>query len=394
MPEYVTPGVFVDETPLYPPSITGVATSTCAFVGPTLAGPVGRVSETLSSFADYTASYGGMDKLVFAGDANALYSRNYMAHAVQAFFDNGGARLHVVRVAFDAQEYGAALQALDAVDDISTVAAPGYSALAGYDGGVLYRAIESALLAHVADHRRFRFAVLDSPPHASMADIQTVRRRMDSSHAALYYPWVVVANPLADRDRTEAAEVAIAPSGHVCGVYARVDTDRGVHKAPGNEPMVGVLGLEKNGGHSEQEVLSPLGINCLRFFPARGYRIWGARTVSNDTDYKYISVRRYLNYLERSISRGLQWAAFEPNAQALWTQTTAMVTNFLLQEWRNGSLVGNTLKESFFVRCDQSIMTQSDLDDGRLVVIVGVAMLKPAEFTLFRFSGLTASATT
>jgi phage tail sheath protein FI len=327
-----------------------------------------------------------------------------MAHATQAFFNNGGQQLYIVRVASglhgdtdsvrpDANDdYAAALLALDSMEDVSTIAAPGYSAFANLGDGAVYRAIESALLAHVSDQLRFRLAVLDSPPQASVEQIKMVRSGINSSHAALCYPWVMVANPLAGTLESEPAEIALPPSGFVCGIYARVDTQRGVYKAPANESIAGAVGFDVELNSNDLDTLNPLGINCLRFLVGRGYRLWGARTTSNDSDYKYVNVRRYLNFLELSICRGLQWVVFEPNGEKLWTNVSKAVDIFLINEWNNGGLLGNTPQHAFFVRCDRSVMTQNDLDHGRLVITVGVALLKPAEFTLLRTTALTADA--
>ncbi len=182
----------------------------------------------------------------------------------------------------------------------------------------------------------------------------------------------------------------LPPSGFVTGIYARADIERGVYKAPANEAVVGALGLATLLNQEQQDLLNPEGINCLRVFEGRGFRLWGARTVSDDPGWKYVNVRRYLIYLERSIDRGTQWVVFEPQSDMLWTNARRMIEDFLILEWRNGGLLGAKPEEAFFIKCDRSTMTQDDLDHGRLVCLVGVALLRPAEFVMFRIGQWTA----
>ena len=615
MPEYLAPGVYVEEVSFRSKSIEGVGTSTCAFAGPTRKGPTGLSPELLTSFADFERIYGDLEDL--GASDNPLLRRNYVAHAAQAFFSNGGARLYVVRVvaedataatssgtpvlaapaadpnapagtpaplpgawfesrfsgalykratvkvqqvgqptglaglrnapngsvarvldvggalqgfwvkadgawtrgtALDAQgapantvhdllaefdtktlsaelllldvtvqtrsgdsarfeglalgaqhpmfigtqmafeptrrsdrltlgvalRFGAGVPAADALlkglgggaaleppeagapapepartfaltggsdgsatgvgayrdgfgllvglEDVSIVAAPGYSsrydpaAMAGYQG------IQDALLTHVADPRRYRMAVLDAPPAATATEMRTLRGLVDSTRGALYYPWVIVANPLATPSRNLPAEIALPPSGFVCGIYARNDVERGVHKAPANEVVRGALRFEPSVNFGQQELLNPIGVNCLRALSGRGLRVWGARTISSDPEWKYLNVRRYFNYLGASIDRGTQWAVFEPNGEMLWANVRGTISDFLYNEWRNGALLGSKPEEAFFVRCDRTTMTQNDLDNGRLICLIGVAVVKPAEFVIFRIGQKTADA--
>lgn len=272
----------------------------------------------------------------------------------------------------------AGLQALAAVDDVSIVAAPG-AAWWAQDA----QAIAAALIAH-AERQRYRVAVLDAPPARSLSQVRDFRRGLDSSHAALYHPWIQVVDPLG------GPLLSLPPSGAIAGVYARSDVGRGVFRAPANEVLHGVAGFECDINTAQQEVLNPEGINVLREFEGRGRRVWGARTISTDPEWKYVNVRRYFAYLERSLDRGTQWAVFEPNGDALWAQLRAAVGDFLYNEWRHGALLGVKPEEAYFVRCDRSTMTQNDLDNGRLVVLIGVAPLKPAEFVIFRIGQWTA----
>jgi phage tail sheath protein FI len=284
--------------------------------------------------------------------------------------------------------YEQALRSLENIEDISIVAAPGSSALAPEK----YQGTQQALIAHV-ERMKYRFAVLDTRPGQTPGEARQERSRIDSKYAALYYPWVVVPNPQAKPGNAQISpEVALPPSGFIAGIYARTDNDRGVWKAPANEVVRGALRFELELNQGQQEVLNPEGINCLRFFLGRGYRVWGARTASSDPEWKYVNVRRYFIFLERSIDRSTQWAVFEPNGQRLWANIRDTVEAFLYNQWRSGALLGGTPAEAYFVRCDRSTMTQNDLDNGRLVCEVGVAALKPAEFVIFRIGQKTADA--
>jgi hypothetical protein len=287
-----------------------------------------------------------------------------------------------------ALDYDNALDLLGRIEDISIVAAPGHSAY-----GNNFEGIQASLISHAERRRSYRIAVLDTPADQTVSGALEVRSKIDSTYAALYYPWVVVANPLArPSDATVARELLLPPSGFVCGIYARTDVDRGVFKAPANEVVRGALRFETEVNFAEQEVLNPAGVNCLRFFPGRGQRVWGARTASSDPEWKYVNVRRYFLYLEHSIDHGTQWAVFEPNGERLWANVRETIASFLYNEWRSGALLGGSPKEAYFVRCDRSTMTQNDLDNGRLICLIGVAVLKPAEFVIFRIGQKTADA--
>lgn len=274
------------------------------------------------------------------------------------------------------------LRAFEALDDISIVAAPGYSSGGRVDGARMV-AIAKALIGH-CEHLRYRVAVLDSADGQGVVDVRTLRAQFDSSRAALYYPWVGV------MDATTNTELLLPPSGFVAGIYARTDVERGVHQAPANEVIRGAIGLELILSTAQQELLNPEGINALRSFEGRGIRVWGARTLSADPEWTYVNLRRYFAYLERSIDRGTQWAVFAPNGAALWATVRRAVEDFLHAEWTSGRLPGRKAAEAYFVRCDRSTMTQDDLDHGRLVCLVGVAPLRPAEFVTFRIGQWTA----
>jgi uncharacterized protein len=271
------------------------------------------------------------------------------------------------------------LKAFEDIDDISIVAAPGSTA--NYTSSTLRtddaNTIISLLIAH-AEYMRYRIAVLDSGDNLSISQARAMRAKFDSKYAALYYPWVRILDPVT------RVEINLPPSGFVAGIYARNDITRAVYKAPANEVVNLALGFEVMLNKSQQEVLNPEGINCFRFFEGRGYRLWGARTISSDPEWKYVNLRRYFAYLEHSIDRGTQFAVFEPNGPALWANVRRTIEDFLLNEWQAGALLGDKPETSYFVRCDRSTMTQNDLDNGRLVCLIGVAPLRPAEFVIFR----------
>lgn len=280
--------------------------------------------------------------------------------------------------------YNDALNSLLALEDISIIAAPGSSTFPAA------AAINQALIGSAEARRAYRIAVLDTPPDLEPNEVRGLKNLIDSKYAALYYPWIRIANPMAATDPLQPGEIDVPPSGAVCGIYARSDVQRGVWKAPANETVTGALDLQRDVRFGEQEGLNPLGINCIRKLPDRGIRVWGARTLSSDPEWKYVNIRRYFIYLESSIDRGTQWAVFEPNGEALWANVRTTVSDFLYNEWMSGALLGATAKEAFFVRCDRSTMTQNDLDNGRLVCQVGVAAIKPAEFVIFKIGQKTA----
>jgi phage tail sheath protein FI len=628
MPEYLAPGVYVEEVSFRAKSIEGVSTSVTGFVGPTRYGPVGGEPELLTSFADFERIYGGLDSLNFQSGSDSEEQINFMAHAVRAFFDNGGSKLYVTRIyegpatgdghssvdvagepatvtlrarfpgsagdiriifavkatanllvgsgsgatvrgirendvvfitegasstssppiegffnvarengglVFDDEASGtiaaadlpagsrvhliiisvralrpgpfsfeeqigdftphpgarnslttyftqnpdsrlrslvvpfyidtsitsgaqlaetllgddvrealtrslatddeltgsspdlerprpaelervyilaggsdgrlptansykggeAGLQktgfeTFPDIDEISIVAAPGHSfkskLLNSDENNLRATQIAQHLITHV-ERMRYRVAVLDAPNDQLVSDVRNFRGQFDSKYAALYYPWIRVLDPL---DPDGRREIRLPPSGFVAGIYARNDNERGVHKAPANEVVRGAIGFEILLNKAQQDVLNPEGVDCFRFFEGRGLRLWGARTISSDPEWKYLNVRRYFAFLEHSIDKGTQWAVFENNSEPLWANVRQTVSDFLLNEWRNGALMGTKPEEAFFVRCDRSTMTQNDLDNGRLICLIGVAVVKPAEFVIFRIGQWTA----
>ncbi len=260
------------------------------------------------------------------------------------------------------------IQSLEDVEDVSICAVP----------GIWSTTVQSALIAH-CDRLKNRFAIVDPQYGLTVTDVQAFRQRLDSSYAALYHPWLTVRDPSTGKD------VVLPPSGHLAGVYARVDVDRGVHKAPANEAVLEITGFADDINEREQDVLNPIGINALRQFPLRGRRVWGARTLTSVPEWTYINVRRLFIYIESSIKQGTQWVVFEPNNEALWALVVQSVTNFLDTVWRTGALQGTKQAEAFYVHCGRNTMSQDDIDNGRLIVEIGIAATRPAEFVIFRF---------
>lgn len=259
------------------------------------------------------------------------------------------------------------IQALEDIDEVSICLVPGIWASTAH----------SALIQH-CETLKDRFAILDPQDGLSIEGIRSVRQTYDTKYAAIYYPWIEVRDPSVRRN------VYVPPSGHMAGIYARVDVERGVHKAPANEVIRGITKIAQDVTEREQAMLNPKGINALRFFPNRGNRVWGARTMSSDTSWKYINVRRLFIFVEESIDEGTQFVVFEPNADPTWARVRQTIINFLTTVWRSGALEGTKPDEAFFVKCDRSTMSQDDIDNGRLICVIGIAPVKPAEFVIFR----------
>ncbi len=374
MPVGMYPGVYVEETGPGPRPIRGVSTTIAAFIGFTNDGPYAPTP--ISSFSEYLPTFGGFT------------SGTYLGHAVQGFFQNGGLRCYVLRFPPElcgrrdaktdssaiSQQALALLAPLDQLPDLSIACCPDEHTITG---------MTAALVAHCGHHKD-RIALLAAPLNADLSNGPTAEAQ--SSYSAYYAPWVLVSDP------ADGAALAVHPGGHIAGAIVQNDLRRGVWKAPANVPILGIVGLTHEINRQEQETLNQRGVNALRNFPGKGYLIWGARTTSQDPEWKYINVRRYLIYLEQSIAQGTQWAAFEPNGETLWNNVQRTIGDFLFNEFKAGALLGIRPDEAFFVKCDRSTMTQNDLDNGRLICLVGVAPLRPAEFVIFRIGQLTAGA--
>jgi phage tail sheath protein FI len=278
---------------------------------------------------------------------------------------------------------------LAAVDEVTMVCMPDIMTLADGNGGdVQMRDLQGKMIAH-CEMAGDRMAILDAPPEMLPQDILEWRMNTagyDSKFATLYYPWLEVMNPLTNQP------LLVPPSGHVAGVWCRTDSTRGVHKAPANEVTLGVNGLGFQVTHAEQGGLNKVGINCIRSFPGRGIRIWGARTLSSDPEWRYINVRRLFNYIAESIMEGTQWSVFEPNDERLWMQLRIAASNFLLRTWREGALFGSTPEQAFFVKCDAETNPPDVIEAGQVICEIGIAPVKPAEFVVFRLSQYSAGA--
>ncbi len=353
VPKPTYPGVYIEELPWGVRSITGVETSTAAFVGRARHGPTEAVR--LGSFADYQRVYGRPDPEFELG------------HAVRAFFENGGARASVVRVP-EPQPLSDGLRALEPVTIRGIVCFPGE--------------YHVETVRHTLDFssRRGLFVVVDAmepDPKAAAALARALSREHGAENAALYWP------PLRAADGSERL---VAPSGAVSGLLARVDRSRGVWAAPAGE-HASLVGSEEPAvevSEDEAAALEGAGVNTIRAFPDRGIRVWGGRTLSSDPEWKYVNVRRFFLFLEHSMDRGTQWAVFEPNEEPLWAKVRVAVGAILTGLFRQGAFAGQTIDDAYFVRCDRTTMTQADLELGRLNIEVGFAPLEPAEFVVIR----------
>ncbi|MDW4909501.1 phage tail sheath subtilisin-like domain-containing protein [Streptomyces sp. ADMS] len=395
MPQYLAPGVYVEEVPSAIKPIAGAGTSTAGFVGvvddtvtmPLLPGRSGlKADGTTPEPADLaTVAPAGEAQLVDGWESfKNLFGEiqpgnSTLAHAVYGFFNNGGGRCWITRVAphEDADQVEtsliAALDTFTVIDEIALVAVP----------GAVSDAVQGALLDHCENqYLQDRFAILDGRQTTTLTKEAIRGGTRDSSYGAIYYPWIDVGAKDAD-----GSPVYQPPSGHLAGVYARVDTERGVHKAPANEVIRGALGLQTLVGKQGQAGLNPDGINVIRRFDGNN-TVWGARTMAgaSQAEWRYISSRRLFNFLRESIDEGTQWAVFEPNAPELWSKMRRNVGAFLNTVWASGALLGNTPEEAFYVRCDETVNPAAVREAGQLVVEVGVALVRPAEFVVFRIS--------
>jgi phage tail sheath protein FI len=342
-------GVFVQKIRIQPQSIEGVSTSTAAFLGETQTGPT--TPTLITSFAEYQRIFGGY----FGVD-------KYLPYAVEGFFVNGGKRCFVSSV--NDLDYASALAKIELVD-VSIIYVPNAQAFVG---------LADLLISH-CERLRNRFVIFDS---LKGQDLSSVTKPGDSSFAALYYPWIYV------KDYLTGKLCSVPMGGHVAGIYVRTDIEAGVHKAPANQIVYGALGLEVTMKSYQQDTLNLQGINSIRNFPGRGLLLWGARTLSSDPTRKYVNVCRLLIYLEQSIKNGTAWVTFEPNNEATWAKIKSTIDDFLTQEWSDGILLGAKKEDAFFVNCDRTTMTQNDIDNGRINVVIGVAPVKAAELIIFR----------
>jgi phage tail sheath protein FI len=378
MSTYHTPGIYVEEIPSGPRPIEPVGTSTAGFVG---------VAPNAEAHVHEAVAVNNVSQFLrgFCGE-NA--SSTPLSHAVMGFFLNGGSRCYVVNVGENGPIAGTqggrkGLAALETMDEVSIVAAPGYTDAASYD----------AVLSH-CESMGDRVAILDAREDIKDIDSLTKTatgrasggggakpRQSDRGFGAFYFPWVLVADPLSPTRE----QVSVPPSGHLAGIYARTDATRGVHKAPANEPIRGALDLTYLLTRGENGLLNQNGVNCIRIFPAEGIRVWGARTLAaSASEWRYVNVRRLFNMIEESIARNTRWVVFEPNDVTLWQAIRRDVSAFLTNLWRDGALMGATPEEAFFVKCDAETNPPEVIDAGQVVTVVGIAPVKPAEFVIFQ----------
>jgi len=460
MPEYLSPGVYVEEVPSAVKPIAGVSTSTACFLGvvpdaiqiprenPSY-DPTGRAAKldpdhaadsknpfvlvgfTKASDADVKAKKAALDKAKsdldnnqdpnkraeltktlqaaqrdyaqtasntmgddktpylctnfsdfkrHFGDFSTDRGQNELAHAVYGFFNNGGTRCYVMRCANPAElSDPESLAPLEAIDEISIVAAPGIT-----DAGVQQNIVDHCT------NMGSRFAVLDAPILEEGADLtlDNLLKAKNTDYGAVYFPRISVFDIVSKlKDANGTGDRFVSTVGHIAGIYSRVDHERGVHKAPANEVIRGALDVEFQVSRNLQDGLNPHGVNCIRFIN-NNITVWGARTIGGDanTDLKYINVRRTLIFLRESIDQGTQWVVFEPNDRTLWAKIVRNVTAFLTTVWRDGALFGSTPQEAFYVKCDDETNPPEERDLGRVTTEIGVAIVRPAEFVIFRIS--------
>ena len=383
MPRYKHPGVYLEEIPNGSKSIERVTTSVTAFVGKATKGPVGK-AELIHSFSDYKNLYGDIAS-----------KTDTMGLAVQSFYLNGGKSAYICRIAKEGTETVTANEfnefydrTLSKIDDVSIVLVPGeFLHKDGSDNSII-----SVTLAH-CEKMKNRMVIIDPPPDLELDQAAAINRLAlpTSSYSALYYPWVKITNPFnsAESSYNTDKTFAVAPSSFAAGIWARFDRERSIWKAPAGleAGVIGAAGLKYKTNNTNQEDLNSIGVNCIRNFPRVGSVIWGSRTLAAnaDTEWRYVPVRRTAIMIEQSIYQGIQWAVFEPNNQSLWSALRTNVSNFMNSLFREGAFFGMRAADGYFVRCGLGdTMTQSDIDAGKLTIMVGFAPLKPAEFTLLR----------
>jgi phage tail sheath protein FI len=343
-----------------------------------------------TTFGDFTRAFGGFstDGLLAHTDppppadpktgATMAPGQSQLAHGVFGFFNNGGTRCYVMRFrSLDDLRNPENLLPLEAIDEISLVVAP----------GIVDAVVQSNIIDHCTNMSD-RFAILDAAEHPTDLSLDSVREAHNTDYGALYFPWIKVFDePTQLLNPDSDGEIYVGPSGHMAGIYSRVDHERGVHKAPANEVIRGALDVEVQISRALQDGLNPGGVNCIRNMN-NNITVWGARTIGGDfnADLKYINVRRTLLFLRKSIDHGTQWVVFEPNDRTLWAKIVRNVTAFLTVVWRDGALFGSTPAEAFYVKCDDETNPPEDRDIGRVTTEIGVAIVRPAEFVIFRIS--------
>ena len=390
MPTYSAPGIYIEEVAGGARPIQAVGTRTAGFVGeaPSVRAHVNE-AVAINNWSQFVREF-----VPESGGASTPLS-----HAVYGFFLNGGSRCYVVNVGRGNALAGGGrertgIDLLAQIDEIAIVAAPGYTDPADTD----------KIIGH-CENLQDRVAIIDAPRQVDdinrltkVAKVSSGEapagdsdaagdglraRQSDRGFAAFYFPWITVRDPL----DPAGAIVNVPPSGHLAGIWARSDAQRGVHKAPANETITGALNVTYHLTRAEQGELNQNGVNCIRFFAGEGVRVWGARTLaSGSSEWRYLNVRRLVNMIEESISTSTRWIVFEPNDRPLWMAIRRDVSAFLTGLWRDGALMGRTPEEAFFVLCDEETNPPDQIDQGIVTTVIGIAPVKPAEFVIFRIS--------
>lgn len=436
MPEYLTPGVYVEEVSSGARPIQAVGTRTAGFVGVAPNAEKYEINKNeavaINNWAEFSKRFVSPPTEVlkkaddddvelqkhikkFGKDheitekqenlnreklrtsakasreiAGEKFNPTHLSHAVYGFFLNGGSRCYVVNIGANGTELtsGASgrppvgLDVLERIDEVAMVAAPGF--------------IEQAHYTAIRDHCEKmgdRVGILDGPKEMDDKDMMLLSGEdvtnanwqrpgaSERGHITLYAPWIQVSDP-----KEASKTTLVPPSGHIAGVWARSDATRGVHKAPANEIVRGALGLQKQVTHEEQGMLNYHGVNVIRFFPNEGFLVWGARTLTKDPAFRYLNVRRLFNMIEESIAESTRWIVFEPNDRPLWHSIRRDVTGFLMGFWRDGALMGKTPEEAFYVKCDEETNPIESIREGKVIIEIGLAPVRPAEFVIFRIS--------
>lgn len=391
--EVVYPGVYIEEIPGGVRTIAGVDTSVTAFAGWAPMGPTDR-AEPVASWSDFEIKFGGLDV------------RGLLGYSVYHFFENGGRKAFIVRVAETDSESaeGIVLEPNQSDFEDALLPADGSGGLYHLNRTEIFNLLcvpgETSPVPVIALQKfcrdRRAFLILDCPEGARFDDVKALPGIIsggDSINSAFYFPWVLAPDKLQNDLPRE-----FPPCGFVAGVYARIDASHGVWKAPAgtNASLTGAIGVasEKNVTATQNGILNPKAVNCIRTFPGGGTVAWGSRTLNSadelGSEWKYIPIRRFSLFIEESLYRGLGWVAFEPNDEPLWSQIRLTVENFMYDLFRQGGLQGSTPQKAYFVKCDQTTTTQNDIDHGIVNILVGFAPIKPAEFIIIKLQQRTA----
>ena len=380
---YKSPGVHIESAGDRYIALDKVETGVTAFLGVTPQGPRNEPTR-VGSFEQYEKVFG--------------YDDSFMTAGLRGFFDNGGATAYIVNVAPEGgldptpDDYigllgnePRGLQALERIEHVDLIVAPDlmgqYRKSVGFQQPEQVLAVQRAIVDH-CEKMHDRFALLDSLPGHSMQEAVEWRGHFDTSHASFYFPWIKVR-------KGEAVLDPLPPSGHIAGSIARADRIDGVHRAPANQKLDGLVDVAQRIKKRDRDYCFDHRINTLVAFPGRGIRVWGARTLSSDQAFMQINVRRLFILIRKSIEKYAQWVVFEPNEPALWKRITRSVDVFLNDLWRQGALVGGVQDEAFYVKCDDETNPPEARDAGQLLCEIGIAPVKPAEFIVVRIHQFT-----